>query len=81
MLSYFSHKFDGKELILIYYRTEPKKFAVTENFYPQKRETNVANFRKKNGFQVKSETPKHGTQIPIYKNGKYIPSLGLLQAE
>ena len=35
----------------------------------------------KNGFQVKFETPKHGTQAPLYKNGKYIPSLGLLQAE
>ena len=31
MLSYFSHKFDGKELILSYYRTEPKKCAVAEN--------------------------------------------------
>ena len=32
MLSYFGHKFYGKELILRYYRTEPNKFAVAENF-------------------------------------------------
>ena len=36
MLSYFSHEFDGKELIFRYYRTEPKKFAAAENFYLQK---------------------------------------------
>ena len=80
MLFCFSHKFDGKELILSCYRTEPKKFAVAENFYPQKWEIHVANFRHKNGFQVTFETPKHGTHTPVYKNGKY-PSLGLLQAE
>ena len=52
----FSQKFGGKEeLILTYYRTEPKKFAVAENFYPKKWEVLVANFRQK-GFQVKFET-------------------------
>ena len=35
MLSYFGHKFDGKELILSHYRIEPKKFAVAENFCPR----------------------------------------------
>ena len=39
----FSKKFGGKELILRYYRTEPKKFAVAENFYPKKWEVDVAN--------------------------------------
>ena len=31
VLLYFSHKFDGKELILRYYRTEIKKFTNLKN--------------------------------------------------
>ena len=51
VLSYFGHKFDGKKLILRYDRTEPKKFAVAENFYPQKWEVYVLNFRQKIAFK------------------------------
>ena len=47
MLSHFGHKFDGKELILRYCRTEPKKLAAAENFYPQKWEIYVPNCRQK----------------------------------
>ena len=90
MLSYFGHKFDGKELILRYYRTEPKKFAVAENFYPQKWEVHVLNFRQ-NSFQVKFETPKRGMHIPCiqiwqvpppwasYKQNKCLTKYPLLQ--
>ena len=80
MLLYFGHKFDSmsKELILRYYRTEPKKFAVAENFYSQKWESkSMFQILDKNSFQVKCETPKHGMHTPAYKYGKY-PSLGLL---
>ena len=48
MLPYFGHKSDGKELILRYYRTEPKIFAVAENFYPQKWDVH---FRQKIAFK------------------------------
>ena len=51
MLSYFGYKLDGKELILRYYRTEHKKFAVAENLYPQKWEVHVPNFRQKIAFK------------------------------
>ena len=47
MLSYFGHKFYGKELILSHYRIEPKKFAVAENFCPKKWKVRVANLNKK----------------------------------
>ena len=47
MLSYVGHKFDGKELILRYHRTESKKFAIAENFNQQKWEVYVPNFRQK----------------------------------
>ena len=47
MLSYFTHKFDSKELILRNYRAEPKKFAVAEICYPKKWEVLVPNFRQK----------------------------------
>ena len=66
MLSYFGHKFDGKELILRYYRTEPKKFAVAENFYPQKWEVHVPNFRQTMAC------------IPLYTNMASTPLPGLV---
>ena len=65
VLSYFSYKFDSKELILKNYGTEPEKFVVAENFYPQKWEVHVPDLRQKNGFQVNFETPKHGTDTPV----------------
>ena len=71
LLSYFSHKFDHKELILRYYRTESWKFVVAENFYPKNGKFMLQILDKKNGFQGKFETPKSGMHTPIYKNGKY----------
>ena len=41
-----------------------EKTAIAENSYPQKWEVHVANFRPKNGFQVKFQTQKHGMHTP-----------------
>ena len=56
MLSYFSGKFESKELILGNFRTEPKKFAVAENFHPQKWEVHVPNFRGFFSIKLKCDT-------------------------
>ena len=79
MLSFSSHKFDSKELILRNYRGEPKKFAVAENLYPQTWKVHVSILDKK-GFQVKFETPKHGTNMASTPPPPPPPQ-SLLQAE
>ena len=77
MLSYFSHKLDRQqETYLRNYRTETKKFAVAEKFYPQKWEVHVPNFILKFGIQVKFETPTHSTNtIPLHTNMVSTPLL------
>ena len=53
-----------------------EKMTVAETFYPppQNWEVHIANLRpQKNGFEVKFQTQKHGTNSPVRKHGKYPP--------
>ena len=68
----FSHKFDGRELFLRYYRTEPRKIAVAENVSPNKMGSSCLQILDpKNGFQVKFQTQNYDTYTPVCKHGKY----------
>ena len=51
--------FDGKELFLRYYKNEfRKKRQSLENFYPQKWEVHVANFRPKKWLSSEISDPR-----------------------
>ena len=61
---YFGHKFDGKELFLRYYRTEPRKkwkllTEILPSPPPKKREVHIANFRPKNMAFKRNFRPKN----------------------